>query len=379
MKRNRIYILLLSVLLMASCSKEDEAISGGEEAFATVSVSVDGIAGTKAGDVVQPDGNTQAGTEEENTINNLTAVFIDVAKNEVIGHAFKEITDGKNEVRVSLKTGTYRMLVLANTEEISSFTPKVYYGLIADLVKQTAEKGFIMSNIVRNIEIQAGENEIDEKVKRIAGRVDLSKLDVNWQDEDLKSIEGLEFHLTQVFLANVRPQSYLFDMTVCNDIAEEERHPIEIKDKYQCGIGGYFQKGEIADGNEQADYLKKDFDPATILKSGEANHTDLARFYAMTNSDIKGEGQYPVILYIKGDLYDSVNEKNVLTDRYFRIKLAKGVQRNTLYKISGTIQGKGSPEPGDNKDNVDMSVTITALSWDGVILDKIEIDEEIGI
>ncbi|MCD8135262.1 MAG: fimbrial protein [Parabacteroides gordonii] len=374
MKRNKIYMLLLSGLLMVSCSKEEEPATGGEEAFATVSVAVDGLAGTKA------DNATQAGSAEENAIKNLTAVFIDVAKNEVIGHAFKEITDGdENKVRVSLKTGNYRMLVIANTEETGSFTPVDYYGLTTGLEEQIGETGFTMSNTAREIEIKAGENNIDETVKRIAGRVDLSKLDVDWQDADLQNIEGLEFHLSQVFLANVRPQSYLFDMMGWSDIAEGETHPMEIKEGYLCGIDNYFAGGEIAKGNEQAEYLKKDFAPATIIKSGESGHVDLTHFYAMTNSDTKEAGQYPVILYIKGDLYDSVNGKNVLTDRYFRIKLAKGVLCNTLYKISATIQGKGSPEPGDNKENIDMSVTITVQTWDGVILDKIKINEEIGI
>ncbi len=45
MKRNKIYLFLLSGLLLAACSKEDEPAStpGGEDAFATVSVAVDGI------------------------------------------------------------------------------------------------------------------------------------------------------------------------------------------------------------------------------------------------------------------------------------------------------------------------------------------------
>ena len=47
MKRNKIYLFLLSGLLLAACSKEDEPAStlGGEDAFATVSVAVDGING----------------------------------------------------------------------------------------------------------------------------------------------------------------------------------------------------------------------------------------------------------------------------------------------------------------------------------------------
>ena len=388
MKRNKIYILLLSGLLMASCSKEEQPspTPGGEDALVTVSVAVDGVAKTKSGDGAQSKVSETTPTEEENAIKNLTVVFIDAARNEVIGHTYKNVTDGEtdnNKVTVALKTGTYKMLVMANTKEVNSFVPADYYALIASLPEQGGEKGFVMSNIARDVEIKSIEgddknkNVISEKVKRVVGRVDLSKLDVNWKDEDLQKIEGLEFHLTQVFLANVRPKSYLFDMMDWNE-AEVEKHPIEIKKGYLCGIEKYVGDGDIAEGNEKDDNLSKGFSPATTIKPDEKNHTDLAHFYAMTNSDTK-ESEYPVILYIKGDLYDSKNNKPVLTNRYYRIKLAKGVQRNTIYKIEATIEGKGSPEPGDNKENVKMSVTINVKTWDDMILDTIKIDEEIEI
>lgn len=380
MKRNKIYILLLSGLLMASCSKEEGSspVPGGEDAFVTISVAVDGVAKTKA----EPE--TQPGDKIENAIKNLTVVFIDAARNEVIGHAYKNVTDGEtdnNKVTVALKTGTYKMLVMANIKEVNSFIPKDYYDLITSLSEQG--EGFVMSNIVRDVEIRPIEgdnknvNEINETVKRVVGRVDLSKLDVNWQDEDLKNIQGLEFHLTQVFLANVRPKSYLFDMTDWDFDPETEKHPIEIEEGYLCGIEKYVEGGEIAEGNDKDDNLNKDFSDVTIKPGGE-NHTDLASFYAMTNSDTKESGAAPVILYIKGDLYDG-NKKPVLTNRYYRIKLANGVQRNTIYKIEATIEGKGSPEPGDNKDNVKMSVTIKVNTWDDVTLKTITINEEIEI
>lgn len=378
MKRNKIYILLLSGLLMASCSKEEQPspTPGGEDALVTVSVAVDGVAKTKA----EPE--THPGDEEENAIKNLTVVFIDAARNEVIGHAYKNVTASEadnNKVTVALKTGTYKMLVMANTKEVNSFVPADYYDLIASLPEQGGEKGFVMSNIVRDVDIEAGANSInDEKVKRVVGRVDLSKLDVNWKDEDLKNIDGLEFRLTQVFLANVRPKSYLFDMTDwAFETGTDGKHPMEFKEGYLCGIDKYFHDGDIAEENTKDENLNKDFSNATI-KPGEENHIDLAHFYAMTNSDTK-DGAAPVILYIKGDLYDSKNNKPVLTNRYYRIKLANGVQRNTIYKIEATIEGKGSPEPGDNKENVKMSVTIKVNSWDDERLDTITIDEEIEI
>lgn len=381
MKRNKIYILLLSGLLMASCSKEEQPspTPGGEDALVTVSVAVDGVAKTKSGDGVQSKASETTPTKEENAIKNLTVVFIDAARNEVIGHTYKNVTASEadnNKVTVALKTGTYKMLVMANTEEVNSFIPKDYYDLIASLPEQGGENGFVMSNIARDVDIEAGANSInDEKVKRVVGRVDLSKLDVNWQDEDLQKIDGLEFHLTQVFLANVRPKSYLFDMTDWDFMNDAEKHVLENKeDGYLCGIdktGGDIVTGNIPDKNLL--YECKD-----VTINSTTSKIDLAHFYAMTNSDTKESGSAPVILYIKGDLYDGAGNA-VLTNRYYRIKLAKGVQRNTIYKIEATIEGKGSPEPGDNKDNVKMSVTISVETWEGVTLDTITIDEEIEI
>ena len=380
MKRNKIYILLLSGLLMASCSKEEQPspTPGGEDVLVTVSVAVDGVAKTKA------ESETQPGDEKENAIKNLTVVFIDAARNEVIGHSYKNVIDGEadnNKVTVALKTGTYKMLVMANTEEVNSFIPADYYKLTTSLSEQREEKGFVMSNIVRDVEIKAIEgdeknvNEISEKVKRVVGRVDLSKLDVNWQDEDLQKIDGLEFHLTQVFLANVRPKSYLFDMTGWDFMNDAEKHALENKkDGYLCGIDK--TGGDIVVGNVLDENLLYEYKDVTI--NSTTSKTDLARFYAMTNSDTKESGAAPVILYIKGDLYDGAGNA-VLTNRYYRIKLANGVQRNTIYKIEVTIEGKGSPEPGDNKDNVKMSVTISVETWEGVTLDTITIDEEIEI
>ena len=114
----------------------------------------------------------------------------------------------------------------------------------------------------------------------------------------------------------------------------------------------------------------------TIAGNESEPHKDIARFYAMTNSFTK-DGATPVILYFKGSWYDAA-DKPVLTNRYYRIKLQNGVQRNTIYKIEATLKGKGSPDP-DIKDDVTLSVTITVKSWEGITLDEYTINEEIEI
>lgn len=374
MKHYTLYIMLLSGLLLAACSDKDEPlpVAGADEAYAIVTVGVDGIAGTKAlkSETTPAD---EQGTDAENKINNLNVVFIDVEKNEVIAQAYRKIDDQKDTIRVGLKTGNYRMLVIANAGNISSFDPQTYYDQIARLDNQREANGFVMTNIPEVKKIDKGENPIKVTVKRLVGRVELSKLSVNWMDNDLLAIEGLEFRLSEVFLANVRPTSYFFDVPVGDEGAS-----MEIKDGYLSGIKDYKENGDIAEGNSLANYLRKEFNPNIVVGESKDFSTDPVQFYAMTNSDTKTD-KYPVILYIKGSIYDKAKEEYLLKDRYYRIKLAKGVKRNTIYRIEAKIQGKGSPEPGDNKDNIDMSATISVLSWERVELDKILIEEEIEL
>lgn len=378
MKRSKIYLFLLSGLLLAACSKEDEPVPtpGGEDAFATVSVAVDGVAGTKA-----TKADTDPGTTAENEIYDLNVVFIN-GNNEVAGRAFRKIDDDQDTIRVGLKTGTYKLLVIANAGEMSSFKPEDYYDKTVSLAGQVGGKGFIMTNIARDVEIRktvenGGINLILEKVKRVVGRVDLSQVDIDndWLDKNLK---GMKFKLSQVFLANVRPQSYLYDTKTGWTLPEGATlHTMEfIEDHYLCGIEEKLQVGgEIVAGSEYAEYLTKATD-VTITGDDSEHHKDIASFYAMTNSFTK-DGAAPVILYLKGSWYD-VADQPALTNRYYRIKLEKGVQRNTIYKIGATLKGKGSPDP-DIKDDVTLSVTITVKSWEGITLDEYTINEEIEI
>lgn len=69
-------------------------------------------------------------------------------------------------IRVGLKTGTYKLLVIANAGEMSSFKPEDYYDKTVSLADQVdkpagqvGEKGFVMTNIARDVEIKktAGE------------------------------------------------------------------------------------------------------------------------------------------------------------------------------------------------------------------------------
>ena len=235
-----------------------------------------------------------------------------------------------------------------------------------------------MTNIARDVKIEktaenAGINQISEKVKRVVGRVDLSLVDIDndWLDKNLK---GMKFQLSQVFLANVRPQSYLYDTKTDWTLPEgATQHTMEfIEDRYLCGIEEELQVGgEIVAGSEYAEYLTTATD-VTITGDDKEPHKGIASFYAMTNSFTK-DGAAPVILYLKGSWYDAAG-KPALTNRYYRIKLEKGVQRNTIYKIEATLKGKGSPDP-DIKDDVTLSVTITVKSWEGITLDEYTIEE----
>ncbi len=388
MKHFKLYMTLLFSLLLAACSHEDEPspTPGGEDASVTVSVSVDGVAATKS-----------SVSSMENVIKNMTVVFIDKQNNEVVGHGYC-LTEfkgyfGKYEYTsepINLKTGTYRMLVMANTAEISSFKATDYYDYIsADFFQPddgvlTMYWGFPMSYVDEDITINNKETTITAKVKRVVSRIELSELFFNWKDPDLQSISGLKFKIKRVFVANVRQRTYLFDTSTWlpEGVAT---HPIEyVEDKYYCGIedlGLIVEGGEIAEGNvnksvvHEYPFMPEEMGTSYFGDKEDVINLERANFYVTVNSQTKDDAA-PVILYIKGDLYDSVNDKTVLSDRYYRIKLENGVKPNTVYKLTATITGKGSYAPGVNQENTDLSVILNIQSWDGKDLDKITIDED---
>lgn len=384
MKHFKLYMTLLSSLLLAACSHEEEPspTPGGEDASVTVSVSVDGVAATKA--TMQGDtGTTEPGSTDENKIKNLTVVFFDEQSNEVIGHGYYAIGEGEEgsntitSKSVSMKTGTYKMLLIANTPDVASFKPTDYYdGITTSLDKQGGTDGYVMSNEGETIEIIHKETSITAQVKRVVARIDLSTLAVNLRNLELRDMEGLQFKAKQVFLANVRPNSNLFDTSTWLLPGDAAKHPIEhTGGGFLCGIDNPAPDGEIVAGNVQADYLLKTIDVS--LGQG-ASQENPASFYVMTNSDKKDDNA-PVLLYIKGDLYDSKHNKNILTNRYYRIKLENGVKRNTVYKVAATIVGIGSSVPGINQEDIQLSAEIKIQSWDGKDLDKITIDEDIEL
>ena len=182
----------------------------------------------------------------------------------------------------------------------------------------------------------------------------------------------------------MRQRTYLFDTSTWlpEGVAT---HPIEcVEDKYYCGIedlGLIVEGGDIAKGNVNKSVIPfydfMDEGMGTSYFGENENVIDLkhANFYVTTNSQTKDDAA-PVILYITGDLYDSVNNKTVLSDRYYRVKLEKGVKPNTVYKLSAHITGKGSYAPGVNQENTDLSAILKIQSWDGKDLDKITIDED---
>lgn len=387
MNYSNIYIMLLSCLLLAACSHEEDPSPdpGGEDVPVTVSVTVDG------GDVTKGVMNTYT----ENWINNMTVVFIDKQTNEVIGHGYTDISGmGKGTSdSISLKTGTYRMLVLANTGDISSFKATDYYDYVTAEFFQPDDMAVIfgcpMSYADENITISK-KTAISVWIKRVVSRIDLTRLSVHWNDSDLRGIEGLQFRLKSVFVANVRQRTYLFDTREWS-MNGVPTHPMEYADDtYYCGIDdlSLIAKGEeIAEGNVNESVLDYPFMNSAMGRVYDENPPLIGNdesmavedvFYVTSNSHTKDD-LAPVILYIKGDLYDSKNAKNVLTDRYYRIKLEKGVQSNTVYRIEARITGKGSSVPGINQENTDLSAILERQTWQGEVLDRINIDYDIDL
>lgn len=421
MKLTKILLPVLSVFLLASCSDDDgksQEIDKATLQDASITIAV------SSGDKQVTRSETEAGNNAEKDLNNFAVIY--AIGDEVVGYGYRTKNDYVDSTAcVGLKAaadGTkYKMLVIANagdglikkngevvtfSEKAPSFSWAYYQDLIVNLETQTNAKSFVMTNLSQEITVVPGFNYIGNGywenkgghvvkeyeefvndnaksyvfVQRVAARVELYTLKIDWKDEDLKNIEGLRFCLDSIFMANVRENSYI---TADDDVLENEAAG------YLYGNGKNSIKGtDIVASSEYAEWLGKKLRYGSeglpfIIENGETEEIygkytstdgskDASRengFYVMANS-----ASDPVTtLYLKGDLLDG-NGNTVLADRYYRIKLTNEIERNKIYRIEATITGKGSPQPGDNKDNLDIVVKITLNDWIVENLGDIEVD-----
>lgn len=388
MKRNKLFLAALSVCLLSACSKDDVPEPGTtpdadlQEANITVMVST--------GDIVKQASKAEAaGTAEESSIKNLAIIF--VRGGEVQGYGYIDNTVLKQDTtnNVGLKAGEkgteYIMYVLANSflgSSMPSTNPEFYKNKLAELSEQGGDSGFVITNTPQKVLVMPGFNyiglhpnfdnragtQISSKelpLERVCARVEMDKLSVAWADEDLKLIDGLKFRLDSVFLANVRRSSFIFPQEANTGVSK-----LEYKDSgYYYGGGKFAKGGDVATGSEpQAPGLGQSYNQLIanekefVFPNFEKTALKEITSYVMENVDKAEEGAYPVIVYLKGTLIDGEGEI-VLKDRYYRIKMTNSIERNKVYQIAATITGKGSPEPGDNKENVGLIATITLNDW----------------
>lgn len=435
MKLTEIFLAVSSVFFLASCSDDDgkdPVIDPATLQDASITIAVSGMdnLSTKTD---RP--TTDYGNNPEKNIKDYAVIY--AIGDEVVGYGYRE-RGGYIDTTACVglkaaKEGTeYKMLVIANagqglikkkdgtvvsfTAEAPSFSWKFYEELLVDLEDQTkqslSEDGvFVMTSLPKTIKVVPGFNYIGAPgdfptrngeghlvpsyepeagdyanskvyVHRLAARVELYTLGVDWKDEDLASYKGMYFQLDSIFMANVRANSLIGTGDV-----------LENKDAgYLYGGGNNLKEGtdtDIALNSISAKYLGKalrygvKMDEQFVIRQGEtveisgkygetgkdsdkdSDKNDYSRengFYVMENSSSASSGEHPTTLYLKGSWYD-VNNNLILPDRYYRIQLENAVTRNKIYRIGATLTGKGSPQPGDNKDNLDIEVKITLEDW----------------
>lgn len=416
MKLNKLYLPVLSALLLASCSEGNGNEPGPDPTTlqdATITVAVtsgDGL-GTRAED---------PGNNAEKTLNNFAVIY--AIGDEVVGYGYQVRDKVDSTACVGLKAakdGTkYKMLVIANAGDglikkdgkvvdfikAPSFSWSYYQELLVELKDQSPANSFVMTSLSQEITVKPGFNYIGKGyfeqrdgqvvdeckdkefdngvyVHRVAARVELYELGVSIKDDDLNAIIGLYFKLDSIFLSNVRDNSYI---TSDNDILENE------ESGYLYGGGDNTFEGEgsdIASSSEHVAFLGKPLRYGANLafkvengkkvdifdkfkSDGGDKDKDPGRengFYVMENRGVK---TYPTTLYLKGSFCKG-DDEIVLPNRYFRIPLDHAVERNHIYRIKATITGKGSYQPGENKDNADVEVEITLDPW---IVNDFEVD-----
>lgn len=411
MKLNKLYLPVLSVFLLASCSEGNGNEPGPDPTVlqdATITVAVTSGDDLETRTNEYPD--IEGGNNAEKDLNNFAVIY--AIGDEVVGYGYRDKKDYIDSTAcVGLKAaanGTkYKMLVIANAGDglikkdgkvvdftkAPSFSWSYYQDLLVELEDQSPANSFVMTSLPTEITVKPGfnyigkgffenrEGQVVEECKsddfnngvyvhRVAARVELWELSVNWKDEDLKGISGLKFVLDSIFMSNVRESSHIIGE---NNILENT----EAGYLYGGGKNSFEGEGsDIAISSQHVNFLGKALrtkgqkfevkNNMTVKTHGvyvsgstedEEDATRENGFYVMEN-----RGTDTTTLYLKGSLYDE-NGKLVLPDRYYRIPLTNKVERNHIYRIQATITGKGSYQPGENKENADVDVKITLDDW----------------
>ena len=419
MKLRNLFLASLAVCTMASCSKDDDGISGPQEVDAYLSFASTTDVMTKA----SIDGGTDAGTDKEAKIQSLTAYVFDESGKYVISKHVS-LPDGTTEssgedfdakdgsittikaihVKVAKPTGSatisatkFQVLLLANMNElapadldalknektaaITTFNEigKSYLPMHSDVLTVTGltpvkeetdgTKTHHLNLYKDNSSCVVSDTPTDgthvTTVPNGVGKVTMTRSISRVQFTSLKSnftaqYAGVTFEIDSIYLANVRNNA-----TVMGEENTEAYYfrggPVEF-----AVIQGLIDPEATVD----ASFAKRYETPLVLPnESGELNATALGfDKYINANQPEYAERGYLTRLLITGTLMDGDRE---LGKKYFHIPLklvddAGNVASNRFFKISATITGEGSPNPDEILENACINFNIEVADWEVV-------------
>jgi hypothetical protein len=420
MKLRNLFLASLAVCTMASCSKDDDGISGPQEVDAYLSFASTTDVMTKA----SIDGGTDAGTDKEAKIQSLTAYVFDESGKYVISKHVS-LPDGTTEssgedfdakdgsittikaihVKVAKPTGSatisatrFQVLLLANMNElapadldalknektaaITTFNEigKSYLPMHSDVLTVTGltpvkegtdeTKTHHLNWYKDNSSCVVSDTPTDgthvTTVPNGVGKVTMTRSISRVQFTSLKSnftaqYAGVTFKIDSIYLANVRNNATV--------MGEEDTE------------ADYFRGGPVEfaviqglidpEANVNASFAKTYETPLVLSsESGELDATALGfdKYINANQPEYAEEDGYLTRLLITGTLMDGDRE---LGKKYFHIPLklvddTGNVASNKFFKISATITGEGSPNPDEILENACINFSIEVAPWNVV-------------
>lgn len=399
MKRNILYLTLLTTGLLVSCSNDGGPAEPEGPVDATLTLSV--FAGTR------PTGTKAASTKaddqvigNEAEINNLQIAVFKQDGSLLAAH-YEDFTQKeglKDTIGVSAKSGRYTLVVLANAGNVNYTKLSELKGETVKLSTQSSDN-LTMSSKCMTVDIKAGENYIgpkdgfggkeipsdayflkEERIKvtRIAGRIDMELLSVDWSDDtsgDLKK-EGAGFRLKKIYVRDAKEESRIISGSETSDLTAADWELVEWE-----GVPALH--GNDQDENE-AKYLPSlNLYPLSdggdaIIEFGDTKKFSPLSCYVTENGNYPEQVPAPTRIIVVGDIIDSKGE-TILSDRHYTIKVNDGnseitgggisnftyIRRNYVYHIYATITGKGSPDE-ESFSNSSITVLVQAVDWDVV-------------